>query len=102
MYDQIKSNDWFDYNQVIILLDNCAVHKSAISRCCIEEISCSKFYISQYGLGFALIEMCFDLIKRKLAKRCKGENAKKPFRHKHANYLLLNIDKNNYSLNNVY
>ena len=40
-------------------------YKSAMSRDCIEKISCSQFYISQNSLGFALIEMCFGLIKIK-------------------------------------
>ena len=89
MYDWIKSNDFFDRNQAISLLDNCAVHKINLVKSCIEKMNCSKFYISQYSLSFALIEMCFGLIKRNLAERCKGENAKLPFRHSHANYFTV-------------
>ena len=88
MYDWIKSNDWFDCNQAISLLDNCAVYKSDLEKLFLK-MNCSKFYNSQYCLGFALSEMCFGLIKRKLAERCKEENAKLPFRHNHANFLTV-------------
>ena len=86
MYDWIKSNDLFDRNQAISLLDNYAVHNSDLVRSCIEKSNCSKFYISQYCLGFYPSEMCFGLIKRVLTGRFKGENDELPIRYNYASF----------------
>ena len=47
----------------------------------LKELSNKIYYILAYSSDFALIEMCFSLLKRDLSELNKNENVKLAFKH---------------------
>ena len=81
MWNWLRSNDWFGYSQVAILLDNWAVHKSVVARNALEKTGCIIFFLPAYSPDFAPVEFWFSLMKRKLAELLKRENVKTRLKH---------------------
>ena len=76
----LKSNDNFEYNDVVIMLDNWSVHKSQLSQNFIKKHTFKILYIPAYSPELAPVEMSFSLLKRNLSESNKNESVKLSFR----------------------
>ena len=70
------SNNYFGYNEVLILLDNWSFHKSSTSISLLKTLGYTVAFLPAYRPDFAPIEMCFSLLKRNLSESWKKENSK--------------------------
>ena len=66
MISWVQSHNYFEHSQIILLLDNCAIHKSNQVAALFQKVNSIILYIPAYSPDFAPVEMCFGLIKRKL------------------------------------
>ena len=76
MWNWLNTHDNFWYSQVMVLLDNWAIHKSKISQTWFKKMGYTIIFIPAYSPDFAPVEMWFSLIKRKLAEIGKEANSK--------------------------
>ena len=65
------SHEYFGYSRVIIILDNCAVHKSKTTKSAFQKMPYSVLYLLAYNPDFAPVEMWFGIIKQNLSKIAK-------------------------------
>ena len=81
MISWLQSHNYFEHSQIILLLDNCAIHKSNQVAALFQKVNFIILYIPAYSPDFAPIEMCFSLIKRKLYEEWKRENIRLTLKH---------------------
>ena len=62
------SNNYFGYNEVLILLDNWSFHKSSTSISLLKTLGYAVAFLPVYSPDFAPIEMCFSLLRRNLSE----------------------------------
>ena len=62
----LKSNSYFRYFQIMILLENSSIRKSKTVKSLLKKTNFTIIYIHVYRTDFASVEMCFSLIKRAL------------------------------------
>ena len=77
----LQSHNYFEHSQIVLLLDNCAIHKSNQVAALFQKVNFIILYIPVYSPDFAPIEMCFSLIKRKLYEEWKRENIRLTLKH---------------------
>ena len=70
MTSWLKSNSYFGFSQVMILLDNWSIRNSKIVKSLLQRINFTIIYIPVYSPDFAPVKMCLSLIKRALWNIC--------------------------------
>ena len=80
----LNTHDNFWYSQVMVLLDNWAIHKSKISQTWFKKICLYNYLHFPYSQDFACFEMWFSQIKRKLAEIGKEANSKISIKNNYA------------------
>ena len=75
-YSWTISNNYYGYNEVLILLDNWSFYKSSTSISLLKTLGYTVAFLPAYSPDFAPIEMCFILLKRNLSESWKKENSK--------------------------
>ena len=81
MISWLQSDNYFENSQIILLLDNWAIHKSNQVAALFQKVNFIILYIPAYSPDFAPVEMCFSLIKRKLYEEWKRENIRLTLKH---------------------
>ena len=76
LHHWIVSNNYYEYNKVLLLLNNWSYHKSNNSMKILKILGYTIAYIPTYSPDFAPIEMCFCILKRNLKESWKKENKK--------------------------
>ena len=71
LHHWIVSNNYYEYNKVLLLLDNWSYHKSNNSMKILKTLCYTIAYIPTYSPDFAPIEMCFYILKRNLKESWK-------------------------------
>ena len=102
LYSWLKTKNFFGFSKVVIILDNCSIHKSNSTESLLSKINFTVFYILAYSPDFAPVEMslvlsnadmlviknlkmldeCFGIIIKKIygsLSVLKSENVKKMF-----------------------
>ena len=69
-----QSNNYFEYSQVILLLDNCSIHKNDLTIIVLQRFKFTTLFILVYSPDFAPVEFWFSLIKRKLSEISKRQS----------------------------
>ena len=76
MGNWLNTYDNFWFSQVMVLLDNWAIHKSKIYQTWFKKIGYTIIFIPAFSQDFARFEMWLSQIKRKLAEIDKEANSK--------------------------
>ena len=81
MVDWLQSHNYFEWSRVIVLLDNCSIHKSGQTLAVFESLKFATMFIPAYSPEFAPVEYWFSQIKRRLSEIWKRENLTLTLRH---------------------
>ena len=72
----INKNQRFNYKTILIILDNCSIHKEKEVKKILNKIDAKILFLSPYSPQFAPIEMYFGLFKKYLKEKFKREHIK--------------------------
>ena len=64
--DWLKCNKYFNYEEILLIMDNCSIHKTEAIKNKINNKDIKLMYLPPYTPQWAPIEDCFALIKNKL------------------------------------
>ena len=65
-----------EMTEIVIILDNCPMHKSKRSLKQLNEYGCRVCFLPAYSLDFAPVELLFNSLKRKFSVQEKGISVK--------------------------
>ena len=70
------SHEYFGYSRVIIIHDNCAIHKIKTTKSEFQKMSYSVLYLPAFSSDFASVKIWFGIIKQNLSENWDRETKK--------------------------
>ena len=69
----LTTNNKFWYNEVALLLNNSSTFKSKTTKLFMMKLPYTVYYFTEYSTELSTVEMCLNILKKKISEQWKKE-----------------------------